>query len=240
MKRLGVALVCVLWWIGPTLGDEAPPYYPYNLSEMGEAKWFFKYSFFTPSEVGDFAEMRCTYMVKPAQSYILRLSGGDNYVGPTRGYRLKQLLVNDNPVWEQDIGGGVKGSQPIQVDVTDQVKGKSSVAVIIRVTDLKGVKNFGVDVWWGELNVEGLQPTGSPVWSTNIPGKWQCYTLEEMKRKEIEEMQKREATNGEMRKKQEEAEAKQNAMLQKEAPDFTLKTLDGTEVNLKSLRAKPS
>jgi peroxiredoxin len=224
--------------MGSAQGDDALLWYPYTLSEIGEAKWFFKYPFYTPSEVGDFAEMRRTYTVNSAQSYLLRLTSGDNYVGPTTGYRLKQLLVNDKPVWEQDVGGGVKGSQPIQVDVTEQVKEKSSVVVTVRVIDLKGVKNFGVDVWWGEINAEGLQPAGGPVWSTNTPGKWQCYTLEEMKKREIEEMNKREVADEAMRKRQEEAEVKQNAMLQKEAPDFTLKALDGTEVNLKSLRGK--
>ncbi len=137
------------------------------------ARWIFSYPYQTRSNVGDLAEVQRAFAVTPADRYTLRLTGGDDYSGPTAGYHTRQLLVDDEVVWQEDVAGGKQGMQPIQADVTGQVKGKSSVTVTMRVIDLKGVSNFGVNVWWSEPDADGLKPADGFVWGTNARGQWQ-------------------------------------------------------------------
>ncbi|MSS69944.1 MAG: hypothetical protein EXS64_00495 [Candidatus Latescibacteria bacterium] len=137
------------------------------------ARWVFAYPGQTRSEVGDFAEVRHTYAVSPAERYLLRLSSGDDYLGPTSGYHIKQVLVGDEVVWQEDVAGGSTGMRTLQADVTGQVKGTSSVTVTLRVIDLKPVSNFGVEVSWSEGEADGLKPAEGSAWAANARGRWQ-------------------------------------------------------------------
>ncbi|OGG47075.1 MAG: hypothetical protein A3F84_13955 [Candidatus Handelsmanbacteria bacterium RIFCSPLOWO2_12_FULL_64_10] len=137
------------------------------------ARWVFTYPYQTRSEPGDFAEARCLYAVAPADRYLLRLTGGDDYLGPTSGYHVKQVLVDGEVVWQEDVAGGAVGMRAIQADVTAQVKGKSSVTVAVRVIDLRAVSNFGVEVSWSEVEADGLKPADGSSWTASAGGRWQ-------------------------------------------------------------------
>ena len=72
-------------------------------------------------------------------------------------------------VWDQDLAGGSPAWNKITVDVTDQVRGKTSVTVAFRLLDRKGVSNFGVRWRLSELQAEGLQLASG----ITEPAKWQ-------------------------------------------------------------------
>ena len=145
-----------------------------NDRDESPARWVFSYPYQTRSNIGDVAEARRTFTVTPADRYALRMTGGDDYLGPTAGYHIKQVLVDDEAVWQEDVAGGKQGMQAIQVDVTGQVRGKSSVTVTMRVIDLKAVSNFGVEVTWSEPETDGLKPADGSAWGIQTRGRWQA------------------------------------------------------------------
>ena len=66
-----------------------------------------------------------TVEVLPADRYEVRFLERDGFSGKTAGYHFKQLLIDGNVVWEQDVAGGPDGWQKVVVDVTAQVRGKA-------------------------------------------------------------------------------------------------------------------
>ena len=105
-----------------------------DVRHAASAQWVFTMPGRTPIAMGDFAEVRRIYAVAPSNRYILRLACEDDYFdfGYFEGYRFKEILVDGEVVWEQDVAGGKPGMQSIEVDVTGQVKGKASVTVVRR------------------------------------------------------------------------------------------------------------
>lgn len=144
-----------------------------NDLDEGPARWVFSYPPKARSNVGDFAEVRRTYAVDPVGRYLLRLTGGGSFVGPRLGYHMKQVLMDGEVVWQEDVAGGAQTARPIQVDVTGQVKGKASVILTLRAIDLKGVSNFAVEVTWSNVEAEGLRPAEGSAWTANTQGRWQ-------------------------------------------------------------------
>jgi hypothetical protein len=134
----------------------APP------SELG-------YPYNTPSKAGDFVMVSQTAKVLTADRYVIAFRERDDFTGPTSGYHFKQLLVDGMIVWDQDVAGGSPAWNKITVDVTDQVRGKTSVTVAFRLLDRKGVSNFGVRWRLSELRAEGLQLAAD----ITEPAKWQ-------------------------------------------------------------------
>lgn len=122
----------------------------------------------TPSQAGDFAMASQSAQVRPADRYVLSFRERDDFTGPTAGYHFKQLLVDGAVVWEQDVAGGPAGWRKIVVNVTEHVRGKTSVTVAFRLLDKKGVSNFGVHWRLGELSAENLQFAADLM----QPGKW--------------------------------------------------------------------
>jgi hypothetical protein len=60
----------------------------------------------TPSQAGDFVMASQPAKVLPADSCRIRFRERDDFTGPTAGYHVKQLLVDDAVVWEADVAGG--------------------------------------------------------------------------------------------------------------------------------------
>ena len=139
---------------------------------VGSTSWVFIYPWETLSAKDDFAEVRRIYTVSPADRYILRLKTGDDFVGNAQDYRFKQVLLDGEVVWEQDVARGELEPQSIQVDVTKWVKGKFQVTMTLRVIDLRKVTNFGIVVVWGEVEAEGLSPAKGSAWKANTRGAW--------------------------------------------------------------------
>jgi len=129
----------------------------------------FSYPSDTPSQAGDFVRASQSAEVLPADRYVLSFRERDDFTGPTAGYHFKQLLVDGAVVWEQDVAGGPAGWRRVVVDVTEQVRGKTSVMVAFRLLDKKGVNNFGVHWRLGELSAENLQLAAD----LTEPEKWQ-------------------------------------------------------------------
>ena len=115
------------------------------------------YPWATPSQPGDFAAIRQTAAVVPAPRCVVRFGEQDDFTAATAGYHFKQVLVGDAVVWERDVAGGAAGWQQVELDVTQQVKGKQTATLAFRLFDKKGVSNFGVRWSLRGLKVEGLR-----------------------------------------------------------------------------------
>ena len=98
------------------------------------------------------------------------LTQRDDYTGPTVGYHFKELLVDGEVVWEEDVGGGNRAWESATVDLTEHVRGKSDVELSVRVYDRLAVSNFGVEFEFLELEYEGLDPLGE--WEIDGVGQW--------------------------------------------------------------------
>lgn len=122
----------------------------------------------TPSKAGDFVMVSQDAKVSTAEHYILRFKERDTFTGKTAGYHFKQLLVDGEVVWEEDVSGGDLQWKEVIVDVTGQVKGKADVKVAFRLFDKKGVSNFGVRWQIRDLHADGLKLAAS----LDEPKKW--------------------------------------------------------------------
>jgi hypothetical protein len=123
----------------------------------------------THSKAGDFVMVSQSAKVLPADQYVLAFRQRDDFTGRTSGYHFKQLLVDGKIVWDQDVAGGSPTWDKVVVDVTQHVRGKSSVTVAFRLLDKKGVGNFGVHWSLSKLQANGLQLSAD----TTKPAKWQ-------------------------------------------------------------------
>ena len=135
------------------------------------ARWQFSYPSYTRSAVGDYASIQRRFRVLPgAARYTLRLAQQDSYEGPTAGYHFKQVLIDGQVAWEEDVAGGERIWQPVDLPLAFWAKEKSHVALTIRVYDRKRVSNFPVTVEVQEPVVEGLVAEGE--WQRAAQGRW--------------------------------------------------------------------
>lgn len=121
-----------------------------------------------PSRAGDYGLAEQSAEVLPAKRYELRFLERDNFTGKTAGFHYKQLLLDGNVVWEEDVAGGSPAWHKVTVDVTRRVQGKSHVTLAFRLFDKKAVSNFGVGWRVGELHAENLQLAAD----LSEPNKW--------------------------------------------------------------------
>jgi len=110
-----------------------------------------------PSRAGDFVMASQSAKVLPADRYEIHFRERDDFTGPTAGYHYKQLLVDGNVVWEEDVAGGSSDWHKVTVYVAKYVQGKTSVTLAFRLLDKKGVSNFGVRWRVDQLRGENLQ-----------------------------------------------------------------------------------
>lgn len=111
----------------------------------------------TPSREGDFIKASQPAGVLPGRRHRVHFRERDDFTGPTAGYHFKQLLVDGEVVWEQDVAGGSPGWREVSVDVTERVRDKTNVTVAFRLGDRRGVSNFGVRWRLRSLRAEGLE-----------------------------------------------------------------------------------
>ena len=95
----------------------------------------------------------------------------DDYTGPTTGYHVKEMLVDNQIVWEEDVAGGDREWEEFPIDLTEVARGKESLELKFRIYDYKGVSNFGVDFEVQGVVYDGLSPT-SEDWNLSAPGAW--------------------------------------------------------------------
>lgn len=153
--------------------------YPQSASEIERAWAIFNdvptaepcelaFPHYTPSHEGDFVLVSQLATVLPGERPRLRFLESDDFTGPTSGYHFKQLLVDDAVVWEEDVAGGTNGWREINVDVSEQVRGKSKIKIAFRLLDKKAVSNFGVRWRLKDLRAERLKPSAN----LDSPGQW--------------------------------------------------------------------
>lgn len=137
-----------------------------------------KYPWDTPSAPGDGLRVSREVRVDPeAQIHRLTVRQRDLFTAGTEGYHFKQVLVDGEVVWEEDVAGGDLEWQEVHVDLARAVR-KQTVTLSLACTDKKGVSNFGVEVEWSDLRLEGFQEAGLDVgreedWRTDVQGKWE-------------------------------------------------------------------
>jgi len=123
----------------------------------------------TRSQAGDFVSVAQAAQVLPAERCVLSFDERDDFTGPTAGYHFKQLLVDGQVVWEQDVAGGTGAWHTVAVDVTEQVRGTSRVSIAFRLFDKKGVGNFPVRWRLREWRAPNLRLAADLA----EPAKWQ-------------------------------------------------------------------
>ena len=135
------------------------------------ARWQFSYPQYTRSAIGDAASLQRRYRVQSnAERYTLRLTQQDSYEGPTAGYHFKQLLIDDQIAWEEDVAGGEKAWQTVEISLTPFVSQKTHITLTLRVYDRKRVSNFPVLVEIQDPIVQGLVPEEK--WQQTVQGRW--------------------------------------------------------------------
>ncbi|MCD6350838.1 MAG: hypothetical protein J7M26_01855 [Armatimonadetes bacterium] len=136
------------------------------------------YPWSQPSAVGEMVQISRTLRVlgKPAPS--LQLQQRDLFVAKVPGYHFKQILVDGQVVWEEDVAGGDLEWHGVDLDLSQQCRGKKEITLALRCYDKKRVSNFGVQVEWGDLRLQGLEPAQPDLgradgWEVSTEGHWQ-------------------------------------------------------------------
>ena len=129
----------------------------------------------TRSTAGSTSGIRRRMRVTAGENAVIRFSQRDDYTGPTSGYHFKELLIDGQIAWAEDVGGGNRKWQNERVDVSRYVEGKIQVDVVFRVYDRKAVSNFGVEVEFHGIEFDGLHEDGD--WLVEQTGPWWVSTL---------------------------------------------------------------
>jgi hypothetical protein len=70
----------------------------------------------------------------PQGGYVLSAWVKDSYFGPLRGYLRKQILIDGEIVWQEDVEGDEGGWQHLSIDVNRWVAGKQEIELSFRLT----------------------------------------------------------------------------------------------------------
>jgi len=131
----------------------------------------------TISQPGDRGCITQTARVTDASQAKVRFQYRDDFDGPTTGYHMLQLRVDDALAWEEDVAGVDEGE--VTVDLSQALGGKQQVRLSLGVYDRQGVGEFRLQVNFSALQVEGLeltQPTfGAGGWQQDVQG---AFSLE--------------------------------------------------------------
>lgn len=111
-----------------------------------------------PAAAGDFAMATRTVKVLPGSTrQTIHFRERDDFTGPTAGRHFKQVLVNGEVVWDQDVAGGKFEWTDVDVDITKAVAGKPEATISVRLFAKQGCGDFGVRCWIDGLRGEGLE-----------------------------------------------------------------------------------
>ena len=78
-------------------------------------------------------------VLPPQGGYVLSAWVKDSYYGPLKGYYRKQILIDGNVIWEDDVEGDEGGWQHVVLDVGRWVQGKREVDLAFRLQADKDV-----------------------------------------------------------------------------------------------------
>lgn len=135
----------------------------------------------TPSRSGDFAVLSQMATVTEPATATISFRYQDDYNGPTEGYHVMQLRVDNKVVWQEDVAG--KDNRKATVDLRQYVEGKRNVKISLGVWDLKGVGYYPILVTFSDLRIKGLEMDNSSLgyasgWKMDSKGEFalQCHT----------------------------------------------------------------
>jgi len=109
----------------------------------------------TKSHPGDQGMALQAAEVVPGQAVKIRFKYKDNYDGPTTGYHLIQLRVDDEIVWQEDIAGVDEGIA--EIDLSQQTAHKQQITLALGLYDIKGVSEYAVTAEFYDLSTQGLR-----------------------------------------------------------------------------------
>jgi hypothetical protein len=128
-------------------------------------------SFFVPAGVrtnpGD--SVSATQIIHPDGSGNYSLSFRTMAEGPKlAGYHIKQVLINDQVIWEQDIAQNAISGQweAVTLDLTPYLVGKESANLTLRLYEKNGVTNF-----WDNVGFDALQAHGFKIGNVDFEEK---------------------------------------------------------------------
>lgn len=97
----------------------------------------------------------------------------DFLTGATSGFHMIQAVLDGTVVASEDVNGYTTGWHKISADVTAALAGKTSAELTLRLSDQKGVSNFGVSAYFDDVSGTGLkisdagfEASGIPAWTT--------------------------------------------------------------------------
>lgn len=108
----------------------------------------------TPSKAGDFAGLSQVARVTNPNAATISFHYEDDYDGPTAGYHVMQLRVDNEVVWSEDVAG--EDGKTVLLDLSKAVGVKPTVRITFGVWDIKGVAEYAVQVGFRDLKVTGL------------------------------------------------------------------------------------
>lgn len=118
-------------------------------------------SFFVPAAVrtnpGD--SVSATQIIHPDGSGNYSLSFRTMAEGPKlAGYHFKQVLIDDQVVWERDAAQNIINGQweEVTIDLTPYLVGKTSANLTLRLYEKNGVSNFWDNIGFDALKADGF------------------------------------------------------------------------------------
>lgn len=137
----------------------------------------FYYPWKVPAAAGDFAMVSRTIKVLSMEKQVIHFRQRDDFTGPTAGHHFKQVLVDGEVAWEEDVAGGKDEWSDVSVDITKLAAGKKEVTLAIRFYARKGCGDFGVCWTIDGLRAEGLEfakELGAPdQWKSTTRGAYE-------------------------------------------------------------------
>lgn len=104
----------------------------------------------TPTNSTEFGAACQDIIASESGIAVLVFDVKDSHTANSSGYHYKQVVINDNIVWEDDAAGD-EGWQHVEIPVG---LNKGSNRLNLRVYEKKGVGNFRVDTWWDNARFE--------------------------------------------------------------------------------------
>ena len=117
-----------------------------------------------PSAPGDRGFLMQAAKIQNAEEAAVSFHYRDSYNGPTEGYHVMQVRVDDEVVWEEDTGG--RDDADVRVDLSEAVAGKEQIKLAIGVFDKQGVGHYGLRAQFTDLQIHGLEMADADISNT--------------------------------------------------------------------------
>ncbi len=115
---------------------------------------------YVPSRPGDFAGIKQIFKIPmDITNPILSFKVRDDYTSiedtGARGYHFKQVLIDDDIVWEDDVVGD-EGDMEVSIGIKEFIYNKTHANLTLHVYDKNGVSSFSTTVWWSNVSITNI------------------------------------------------------------------------------------